>query len=261
MEDGMSITKKIRFEIFKRDSFKCQYCGKSAPEVVLQVDHIMPRKEGGTDDIENLITACVDCNQGKGKRKLSNNDEIRKQKEELDKLNTKRQQLEMMIKWREEVTKIDDRQVDYIAQKWYECTDNQFSLNDVGKKNILRLLKKWSMNEIIDAMEKAVAQYGEREDDSIAYVPESIFKAIKMVPRICVNQKRYEEFPHLKDLYYCRGILRNRFNYLVDWQALKYLQDLYNAGVSVSEIKEVCLQAKHWTHFKETCEEYIQGVK
>jgi 5-methylcytosine-specific restriction endonuclease McrA len=38
----MAISRKIRFEIFKRDSFKCQYCGRSAPEIVLNVDHINP---------------------------------------------------------------------------------------------------------------------------------------------------------------------------------------------------------------------------
>lgn len=55
------IPKKLRFEVFKRDSFKCQYCGKSAPEVVLHVDHIKPVAEGGTNEITNLITACADC--------------------------------------------------------------------------------------------------------------------------------------------------------------------------------------------------------
>ena len=42
------ISKKLRFEVFKRDSFTCQYCGKSAPDVVLHIDHIKPVKEGGT---------------------------------------------------------------------------------------------------------------------------------------------------------------------------------------------------------------------
>jgi 5-methylcytosine-specific restriction endonuclease McrA len=42
---GLSQT--IRFEVFKRDAFKCQYCGKSAPEVTLEVDHIIPVSKGG----------------------------------------------------------------------------------------------------------------------------------------------------------------------------------------------------------------------
>ena len=42
-----SITKSVRFEVFKRDGFKCQYCGASAPDVILEVDHIVPVAEGG----------------------------------------------------------------------------------------------------------------------------------------------------------------------------------------------------------------------
>jgi 5-methylcytosine-specific restriction endonuclease McrA len=49
------IPKRIRFEVFKRDGFKCQYCGASAPDVLLQVDHIKPAAAGGEDDIINLI--------------------------------------------------------------------------------------------------------------------------------------------------------------------------------------------------------------
>jgi 5-methylcytosine-specific restriction endonuclease McrA len=51
------ISKKLRFEVFKRDSFKCQYCGNSAPDVILHVDHIEPISKGGDNSILNLITS------------------------------------------------------------------------------------------------------------------------------------------------------------------------------------------------------------
>lgn len=60
----------IRFEVFKRDAFACQYCGRRPPDVILEVDHITAIAEGGTDDLLNLLTACWDCNRGKGKRSL-----------------------------------------------------------------------------------------------------------------------------------------------------------------------------------------------
>jgi len=68
----MPITKKIRFEVFKRDNFTCRYCGRKTPEVILEVDHIIPVSKGGTDDFENLITACFECNRGKGGELLTN---------------------------------------------------------------------------------------------------------------------------------------------------------------------------------------------
>ena len=60
-----SISKKLRFEVYKRDSFTCQYCGRKAPDVALNVDHVVPVSKGGTNDILNLITSCFDCNNGK----------------------------------------------------------------------------------------------------------------------------------------------------------------------------------------------------
>ena len=56
---------KHRMMILERDNFTCQYCGRSAPEVVLEVDHIVPASKGGTNDKRNLITACRECNNAK----------------------------------------------------------------------------------------------------------------------------------------------------------------------------------------------------
>lgn len=65
------ISKKTRFEVFKRDAFICQYCGSHPPSVVLEPDHIDPVANGGANHIDNLVTSCFDCNRGKGARLLS----------------------------------------------------------------------------------------------------------------------------------------------------------------------------------------------
>ena len=62
---SMSVSKKIRFEVFKRDGFQCMYCGRTPPDIVLECDHIEPVALGGSDDTDNLVTACFDCNRGK----------------------------------------------------------------------------------------------------------------------------------------------------------------------------------------------------
>ena len=62
---------RIRFEVFKRDDFTCVYCGQRPPNVLLQADHLIPVKEGGSDDITNLVTSCSTCNAGKGAIPLS----------------------------------------------------------------------------------------------------------------------------------------------------------------------------------------------
>lgn len=62
----LPISKALRFAIFARDRFTCQYCGERAPDVILHVDHIYPVAAGGTNEADNLITACEACNLGKG---------------------------------------------------------------------------------------------------------------------------------------------------------------------------------------------------
>ena len=63
----------FRFDILARDRFQCQYCGRSPAlhGVVLHLDHLIPKCEGGSDHPDNLITACEDCNHGKAYKTLS----------------------------------------------------------------------------------------------------------------------------------------------------------------------------------------------
>ncbi|MBY4381855.1 HNH endonuclease [Rhodococcus fascians] len=61
----MALTKRLRFEILRRDNHLCRYCGATAPDVKLTVDHVVPTALGGSDEPSNLVTACADCNSGK----------------------------------------------------------------------------------------------------------------------------------------------------------------------------------------------------
>jgi 5-methylcytosine-specific restriction endonuclease McrA len=53
-----------RKNILRRDHHKCAYCGRS--DLPLTIDHIMPRSKGGDDSWENLVSACMPCNNKKG---------------------------------------------------------------------------------------------------------------------------------------------------------------------------------------------------
>lgn len=67
----MAISVRTRFEVFKRDDFTCQYCGRKSPDVVLEADHIVPVCDNGTDDVINLRTSCWECNHGKAGKPLN----------------------------------------------------------------------------------------------------------------------------------------------------------------------------------------------
>lgn len=61
--------KKVRFSrinIFARDKNTCQYCGKKHQKTDLNLDHVIPKSQGGVSSWENVVTSCIDCNRRKG---------------------------------------------------------------------------------------------------------------------------------------------------------------------------------------------------
>ena len=64
-----SIPDRLRYQVLKRDMFKCCACGASPakdPSVELHIDHIIPWAKGGSTTMDNLQTLCSKCNLGKG---------------------------------------------------------------------------------------------------------------------------------------------------------------------------------------------------
>ena len=57
-----------RFNVFLRDRFGCQYCGRPFPTQELTFDHVVPRSRGGRTNWQNVVTACGPCNLIKGNR-------------------------------------------------------------------------------------------------------------------------------------------------------------------------------------------------
>jgi len=60
-----AVSVRLRFEVFKRDGFRCVYCGATPLDKLLHVDHVVPVVSGGDNEPSNLVTACPDCNMGK----------------------------------------------------------------------------------------------------------------------------------------------------------------------------------------------------
>jgi 5-methylcytosine-specific restriction endonuclease McrA len=57
-----------RKNVFLRDDFTCQYCGKRFEPRQLTCDHLIPRSKGGKAEWMNMVTSCVSCNLRKGNR-------------------------------------------------------------------------------------------------------------------------------------------------------------------------------------------------
>ncbi len=63
-----SVVTFSRRNIFKRDRYTCQYCGRQPQPDELTIDHVIPRSQGGSSTWENCVLACVNCNHAKADR-------------------------------------------------------------------------------------------------------------------------------------------------------------------------------------------------
>jgi hypothetical protein len=59
------VTKRLRYEVLRRDGFRCRYCGATPAQAELRVDHVIPDALGGSSEPTNLATSCEPCNSGK----------------------------------------------------------------------------------------------------------------------------------------------------------------------------------------------------
>jgi len=159
----MAITKKLRFEVFKRDMFTCQYCGNTPPAIVLEADHIIPKSKGGTDDIDNLMCSCFDCNRGKSNRNLNVLPISTQEKSKL--LKEKQIQLNEFYKYQKLIAMVKENQLQDVLDAYYN------SFEYIKKKyipSIRKAIDEIGYLETLDAMEIATSKIY-REDDCIRY--------------------------------------------------------------------------------------------
>lgn len=267
MTTRIAISKKIRFEVFKRDKFTCQYCGRKAPDVVLNIDHLEPVAKGGNNEIINLITSCFECNNGKRDNKLDDHSVVEKQRKQLELLQERREQMELMIEWKKSLSSLADDTtnliIDYVNSKI-----PSFFVNDSGRKAIEKWIKDFSINDILDSIDQAAAKYLKYEDGKLT--PESVQEYFNKIAGITA----VKNMPLIQQkLAYIKGICRNRFNY---WDPQKgatiladYVKALKDYGWSEDEIIkdleteviEKTKNAAHWSEWKSLLEHWTEDIK
>ncbi len=197
------LSKRLRFEVFKRDSFTCQYCGKAAPQVVLHVDHIEPRSKGGQDKITNLVTSCVDCNLGKSDKRLSDDSAVQKAKKQADLLQERRNQIEMMSKWYQELESLQEQEVDLVERR---IGVSGIVLSELGRKNMRARIKKYGLSLVLEKAGEAFSEFTEGTESYEACVA----KLDKLL--------KWDSIPfYVQRAQYITGVIRNRFKSHYGW--------------------------------------------
>ncbi len=262
-----SISKKLRFEVFKRDKFTCQYCGRKAPDVVLHVDHIVAVARNGTNDIMNLVTSCEECNLGKSYKALDDCSTLEKQRKQMEDLQARREQLKMLFEWRKGLEGIEEQSVDMLIARIHEII-SPYTLSETGKQTISKLVSKFNMEEILDAINISKKQYLRYDNDGVL-IDDTVEKFINKIGGIIVNNKKG---PITAKLYYIRGICRNRFNYWNDRRGMDILEefvDLLKSGGTKEEkiieildslVVDLSKRARHWTEWHTTIDEWMGQI-
>lgn len=250
MAKRKAISKKTRFEVFKRDSFTCQYCGKAAPNVILHVDHIDPVSKGGGNDIINLITACEGCNGGKSDTKLDDQTTLAKQVQQLAELSAKREQLKMMVDWRKGMKSIDSMSLQVAIDHFGELFDGWQITSEKALAKLRKLIKDFGLNIVMEAMEVAKDQYATTLNN------ENVNQAFTKLGGICNNLSKPDE----SGLFYCRGIVRNRM-YCNELVAITLLRKAQAAGAGLDELKAAAREARNWNQWQDWMNEFIEGAE
>lgn len=199
MAKRVALSKSLRFEVFKRDLFTCQYCGRKAPDVILEVDHIKPVSKGGDNSIENLVAACWDCNRGKGAKKLSDLSEVEKSRKQLEEIQARKNMIDMIFQWKESIYNQYDDSVERINNIFDEQTGYKFNGSFVAK--VKNGIKKFGLGIMIDAIHIAIDKYYNGEEDGAR-------RALSMYLGIASNLYDNENNPIKSSITYIKNILK-----------------------------------------------------
>ncbi len=167
---------KIRFEIFKRDGFVCQYCGQKPPFVILEVDHVIPKKLGGTDDKDNLLTACHKCNRGKAARTLTCLPESLKQRTED--IKERARQVKAYERALYEERRRENVTIDILNDMLLSYTGCSFTEQFI-ERTLRKFVKQITFRDLEWAFEKALDKTNKNPDMAIKYFCGICWKWIK----------------------------------------------------------------------------------
>jgi len=165
MEKRKSISKKIRFEVFKRDSFTCQYCSAKPPKVPLELDHLIPVCKGGKNNIDNLITACFDCNRGKSGNELTSIPKTLIEKSECRRLALiQYKEYQKIISDEKNQMDIDINSIEIVYNTIFE----DYIFTEKFKISVKNFIKLLGVEVVINAMETACSKM-RHEDKALKY--------------------------------------------------------------------------------------------
>lgn len=167
-----SLSVRTRFEVFKRDRFVCTYCGGHPPDVLLEVDHVVPRAAGGSDEIDNLVTACWNCNRGKSDRLLDEGDRPTVSPKTVAAMEERLTQAKAYVELLGQLSNVTEAMLEHVTDYWAiafgaraeEREDGTYRVLDGGTwpkaATVRQFLRDLEMDQILGAVDAAASRVG-----------------------------------------------------------------------------------------------------
>jgi hypothetical protein len=254
------IRKSVRFEVFKRDSFTCQYCGEKAPDVVLEIDHITPVADGGSNEILNLVTACRACNAGKGVRRLADATVVQKARAQADELEERRGQMEMIAEWHRGLFQSEHHAVELLERLWFDGIEEDthgIYLTTEAQDLLRAAVKRYGFDltceaiaQVTGVIRRTPKDERNREDRNAAFWS---------IAKRCTVLKAERDDPGVGRLFYIRGILRNRVH-IRERSCIALLKDARTCGVDIDWMEALAKEASSWSMFRDLVNRAINEV-
>jgi len=159
----------LRFKVFTRDLFTCQYCGRQPPKAILEVDHMVSKFDGGGDEMDNLTTSCFECNRGKSKDSVIKTSLEQKLKSEEKRMKAKITQLQVYLEFLKKKDVFVDQEIELYSNKWTELSGGECHLTKQGKKSLGKFIQKHGAAEVLEAMQIVNKKHFQNTEDMWKY--------------------------------------------------------------------------------------------
>lgn len=148
------------------------------------------------------------------------------------------------------------KRVAEVADYWTDLV-RPYGLNDVGRDELGKLLDRFGVAIILDSMKVAVSKHVEMEDGKPTV--ESVNAAWNYIVKVASVKAGDLTDPHLKDIFYIRGILKNRLNYCNEKVARQLLEEAIGVGADVEALKKMAKYTRNWTAWQQEMRDLMEG--
>jgi hypothetical protein len=134
-------------------------------------------------------------------------------------------------------------------------------VSETGLPSLRKIDERFGLEETLTAMRAAASSYLETEGDPPRITSDSWSVAFKKIGGICRTRRDEKDEPNLRSLYWIRGIMRKRWNYIKEHQVLDEMREALDSGVTLGQLEHIAKTTTHWTQWRGILDDLISEAR